>query len=85
MKASTLLSMNPENSFTWRSHATENKDTLVTVTFSEVKASSTSNGLNEKPQTLVTLVHEELENDIQIKMHSQGWTNILEGLNYWMS
>lgn len=71
--------------FTWRSHATENKDTLVTVTFTEVKAFSTSNGLNEKPQTLVTLIHEELENDIQIKMHSQGWTNILEGLNHWMS
>ncbi|MBM9546079.1 SRPBCC domain-containing protein [Leptospira sp. 201903074] len=70
--------------FTWRSHATENRDTLVTVTFTDLTNADRSKGLKEKPQTLVTLIHEELLNDIQIKMHNQGWTSILESLNQWI-
>ncbi|EMY71604.1 SRPBCC family protein [Leptospira vanthielii] len=70
--------------FTWRSHATENRDTLVTVTFTDLTNVDRSKGLKEKPQTLVTLIHEELLNDIQIKMHNQGWTSILESLNQWI-
>lgn len=70
--------------FTWRSHATENRDTLVTVTFTDLTNPDRSKGLKEKPQTLVTLIHEELLNDIQIKMHNQGWTSILESLIHWI-
>lgn len=70
--------------FTWRSHATENRDTLVTVTFTDLTNPGRSKGLKEKPQTLVTLIHEELLNDIQIKMHNQGWTSILGSLNHWI-
>lgn len=70
--------------FTWRSHATENRDTLVTVTFTDLTNADRSKGLKEKPQTLVTLIHEELLSDIQIKMHNQGWTSILESLNQWI-
>ncbi|XDD53102.1 SRPBCC domain-containing protein [Leptospira sp. WS4.C2] len=70
--------------FTWRSHATENRDTLVTVTFTDLTNPGRSKGLKEKPQTLVTLIHEELLNDIQIKMHNQGWTSILESLIHWI-
>lgn len=70
--------------FTWRSHATENQDTLVTVTFTKISDVIIENGLKQKPQTLVTLIHEQLINDIQIKMHNHGWTSILESLSQWM-
>lgn len=72
--------------FTWRSQATENRDTLVTITFIEIKDGSTENTKGSKPkiQTLVTLIQEELITDIQIKMHNHGWTSILEGLDQWL-
>ncbi len=72
--------------FTWRSDATENRDTLVTVTFEEVKEQmlGNKNENKQKKTTLVTLIHEELNGDIQIKMHNHGWTSILKGLSQWM-
>ncbi|TGN09686.1 SRPBCC family protein [Leptospira ilyithenensis] len=73
--------------FTWRSHATGGRDTLVTVTFTALPAvtGKSSAGAVNKPQTLVTLVHERLANDIEIKMHHHGWASILEGLENWMA
>ncbi|MDV6234788.1 SRPBCC domain-containing protein [Leptospira ellisii] len=68
--------------FTWRSHMTEHKDTLVTVTFTVLDNSTNKNSAkDEKPQTLVTLIHERLEGEYRIKAHDHGWTSILEGLN----
>ncbi|PJZ57749.1 SRPBCC family protein [Leptospira barantonii] len=71
--------------FTWRSEATEWRDTLVTVTFTELLSDmkNSSQSKNSKPQTLITLVHERLENDEEIKSHTYGWTSILEGLERW--
>ncbi|TGL87382.1 SRPBCC domain-containing protein [Leptospira congkakensis] len=72
--------------FTWRSHATENRDTLVTVTFKELRDLNEKNSKeNQKFNTLVTLIHEELISDIQIKMHNHGWTNILDSLSGWIT
>ncbi|PJZ45167.1 SRPBCC family protein [Leptospira brenneri] len=71
--------------FTWRSHATDNKDTLVTITFEEIKDIISKSGKVGKQKTLVTLVHEELTSEIQVKMHNHGWTNILEGLDQWIN
>ncbi|MCW7458746.1 SRPBCC domain-containing protein [Leptospira bandrabouensis] len=73
--------------FTWCSHATDNRDTLVTVTFTDVfdVISENSKEISQKPKTLVTLVHEMLTNDIQIKNHNYGWTSILEGLDRWFN
>ncbi|TGK52272.1 SRPBCC family protein [Leptospira bouyouniensis] len=72
--------------FTWRSEATENRDTIVTITFEELENSNSfdKKNTNKKSQTLVTLYQEELLNDIQIKMHHHGWTSILDSLNDWM-
>ncbi|TGK49445.1 SRPBCC domain-containing protein [Leptospira kanakyensis] len=72
--------------FTWRSHATENRDTLVTVTFEEEKDSKheTKKSSKQKTTTLVTLIHEDLSSDLQIKMHNHGWTSILDSLSHWM-
>ncbi|TGL41007.1 SRPBCC family protein [Leptospira perdikensis] len=70
--------------FTWRSHATENQDTLVTVTFVKITDTTVVTSSKQKPQTLVTLTHEQLINDIQIKMHNHGWTSILESLSQWI-
>ncbi|MCT8335070.1 SRPBCC domain-containing protein [Leptospira sp. 85282-16] len=69
--------------FTWRSHATENRDTLVTVTFTELSNEKSENSevSLKHPTTLITLVHEMLSDEIQIKNHNHGWTSILEGLN----
>lgn len=71
--------------FTWRSHATGERDTLVTVTFTALPAVTDKNakGTIQKPQTLVTLVHERLANDVETKMHQHGWTSILSGLERW--
>ncbi|XDD45348.1 SRPBCC domain-containing protein [Leptospira sp. WS39.C2] len=73
--------------FTWRSHATDDRDTLVTVTFTDLSNTTEENTKfsNKNKTTLVTLVHEMLTSDIQIKNHNFGWTNILEGLNQWFS
>ncbi|PJZ80961.1 SRPBCC family protein [Leptospira meyeri] len=72
--------------FTWRSQATENKDTLVTITFEEIKDDIELNkkDLQKKTKTLVTLIQEELVTDIQVKMHHHGWSCILDGLDTWM-
>ncbi|TGM74254.1 SRPBCC domain-containing protein [Leptospira mtsangambouensis] len=72
--------------FTWRSQATENRDTLVTITFQEIfdDLGKTTNDSRQKPKTLITLIQEELVTDIQVKMHEHGWTCILEGLDSWM-
>ncbi|XDD52126.1 SRPBCC domain-containing protein [Leptospira sp. WS92.C1] len=73
--------------FTWRSHATKNLDTLVTVIFTallEVTGKGSKNTIH-KPQTLVTLIHERLESGTEIEMHHYGWTNILIGLEKWHS
>ncbi len=71
--------------FTWRSHATDNQDTLVTVTFTELSESAGKRSANtiQKPQTLVTLIHERLPSELSIKMHHGGWTSILDGLANW--
>ncbi|BDA80288.1 activator of HSP90 ATPase [Leptospira kobayashii] len=73
--------------FTWRSHATGGRDTLVTVTFTALPAvtDTSSAETSNKTQTLVTLTHERLANDIEIKMHTHGWESILEGLDQWHS
>ncbi|MCG6141378.1 SRPBCC family protein [Leptospira mtsangambouensis] len=72
--------------FTWRSQATENRDTLVTITFQEIfdNLGKDTNDSRQKPKTLITLIQEELVTDIQVKMHHHGWTCILEGLDSWM-
>lgn len=67
--------------FTWRSHATGGRNTRVTVTFSTL-----SPGVDRpdgKPATLVTLVHEFLEGDLELGNHRHGWTSILTGLDQW--
>ncbi|TGK30997.1 SRPBCC domain-containing protein [Leptospira gomenensis] len=68
--------------FTWKSHMTEHKETLVTVTFTSLPSSPNGNSAKNKgPQTLITLIHERLEGESRIKAHEYGWTSILEGLN----
>ncbi|WP_411824599.1 SRPBCC family protein [Leptospira sp. 'Mane'] len=71
--------------FTWRSHATDDRDTLVTVTFDELTEvnGGVSVGGIRKPQTLVTLIHERLPSELAIQMHHGGWTGILNGLAEW--
>ncbi|MBI3394630.1 MAG: SRPBCC domain-containing protein [Spirochaetia bacterium] len=70
--------------FTWRSHATGGRDTLVTVTFTPVNTAA-DNGSGAKPETLITLVHEQLESETEITSHTQGWTNILASLETWQN
>jgi uncharacterized protein YndB with AHSA1/START domain len=71
--------------FTWKSHATNNQETLVTITFDALPAITVEGptGRIEKPETLVTLTHEQLTSDIEINMHRHGWTSILSGLENW--
>ncbi|MBM9500592.1 SRPBCC domain-containing protein [Leptospira sp. 201903071] len=71
--------------FTWRSHATGGRDTLVTVTFTALPATIVEgpSGAVSKPQTLVTLIHERLTNDAEIKSHTYGWTHILDAYAEW--
>ncbi|GBF41546.1 hypothetical protein LPTSP2_08230 [Leptospira ellinghausenii] len=70
--------------FTWCSHATDNRETLVTVTLKDIsKKTSDTNVTANQPRTLVTLVHEKLISDIEIKNHNHGWTNVLEALDLW--
>lgn len=64
--------------FTWRSHATEGLDTLVTVTFDLLKEES-----SEKSQTLITLTHERLIGEDATTSHKAGWTHILDSLEKW--
>lgn len=71
--------------FTWRSFATEGRDTLVTVLFKELPpehSGPSPDGRAEgkgKARTLVTLTHERLPSN-WIKAHHDGWTSILGGL-----
>ncbi|MBL8019641.1 MAG: SRPBCC domain-containing protein [Leptospirales bacterium] len=65
--------------FTWNSHATGGKDTLVTITFSP-----TSDSPEGKPATLITLVHERLADTTSVEKHTGGWSRILDGLEQWM-
>ncbi|MCW7475444.1 ATPase [Leptospira levettii] len=70
--------------FTWCSHATNNRDTLVTVTLKDISKKTNDSSVSaNSPRTLVTLVHEKLISDIEIKNHYHGWTNVLEGLDCW--
>ncbi|TGL83071.1 SRPBCC family protein [Leptospira yasudae] len=71
--------------FTWRSHATGHRETLVTVTFTALPSVTITgpNGVKNKPQTLVTLTHERLADRKEIEMHHGGWTSILNSLELW--
>jgi len=70
--------------FTWRSHATGGRDTLVTVTFTALSPEIRESSGNQKSSTLVTLIHERLASEAEIKSHNGGWTNILNGLENWL-
>ncbi len=59
-------------SFTWRSFATGNRDTLVTLTF-----------VAEGESTLITLIQELLSDEAAKRAHQGGWSSILEGLRAW--
>jgi uncharacterized protein YndB with AHSA1/START domain len=69
--------------FTWRSHATGGRDTLVTVIFTALP-DVPEEAANEKPATLITLIHEQLTSDAEVSGHRGGWTNILAGLERWI-
>jgi len=69
--------------FTWRSHATQGRETLVTVTFTPLPQSDLQSGI-AKPATLITLTHERLISEEEIKSHRGGWTSILDCLEKWM-
>ncbi|MBM9576070.1 SRPBCC domain-containing protein [Leptospira sp. 201903070] len=73
--------------FTWRSHATGGRDTLVTITFTALPETTVEgpNGVLQKPQTLVTLIHERLANEAEIKSHTYGWTHILDAYSEWLN
>ncbi|AOP36410.1 ATPase [Leptospira tipperaryensis] len=73
--------------FTWRSHATGGLDTLVTITFTALPMTTvaTSTGAIQKPQTLVTLIHERLADESAIKSHTYGWTHILDAYSEWFN
>lgn len=60
--------------FTWRSPKTEDRETLVTVTF------DAAGGGAAGPATLITLVHERLVGETERANHTYGWTSILNGL-----
>lgn len=65
--------------FTWRSHATGGRDTLVTITFTRA-----SDSLPGKPATIINLVHERLADEASVAKHNNGWSNILQGLDQWL-
>jgi uncharacterized protein YndB with AHSA1/START domain len=71
--------------FTWKSHATNHENTLVTITFTALPdlVISQLSGEKRKPQTRITLVHERLVTREQIDMHTMGWTHILNHLATW--
>ncbi|PJZ52503.1 SRPBCC family protein [Leptospira adleri] len=73
--------------FTWRSHATGGRDTLVTVTFTALPMTTveSSSGSIQKPQTLVTLLHERLTSEAEIQSHTYGWTHILDAYAEWFN
>jgi uncharacterized protein YndB with AHSA1/START domain len=60
--------------FTWRSHATHWKDSLVTVELS-------AQGEN----TELTLIHELLPDEEAIRQHTQGWQGIVDKLASYFS
>ena len=64
--------------FTWRSDATNGRDTLVTVTFKTISENSSKESF-----TLITLVHERLISDLECEMHRGGWTSILDAMSSW--
>ncbi|MCE9597550.1 MAG: SRPBCC domain-containing protein [Spirochaetia bacterium] len=66
--------------FTWRSFATGGRDTLVTILFAALPVDERS----KKPSTLITLIHERLQDEAAIKGHNTGWSNILDGLEKWI-
>lgn len=53
--------------FTWNSHATQDKDTLVTVDF-EARGELTR----------ITITHEKLKDAETLRKHEGGWSSILE-------
>jgi uncharacterized protein YndB with AHSA1/START domain len=59
--------------FTWRSHATHWKDSLVTVELS-------AQGEN----TELILTHELLQDEEAIRQHTQGWQGIIEKLDLYL-
>lgn len=61
--------------FTWRSHATQQRETLVTITFETINPDESSGSL-----TLLTLVHQQLESERQASAHTGGWTSIIDHL-----
>ena len=56
--------------FTWNSPATNDEDSLVTITIEETGVSS----------CLLKLVHEKLPTESSMQNHTEGWTNILKTL-----
>lgn len=63
--------------FTWRSEATGGRDTIVSITFTDLRDGKQA---SRKPETLITLTHERLEGEFGITSHRHGWTNILLSL-----
>lgn len=55
--------------FTWKSPATQGRDTVVTVEFHE-----------HGDATELVLIHEELPDEPTAKGHREGWTSIAETL-----
>jgi uncharacterized protein YndB with AHSA1/START domain len=60
--------------FTWRSHATRWKDSLVTVELSA-----------QGEDTELTLTHELLPDEEVIRQHTQGWQGIVDKLASYFS
>ena len=60
--------------FTWISHLTNNKPSLVTIEFNEKGA-----------QTELILTHQELPTKDSAEKHRGGWTSILEKLSHRLS
>jgi len=71
--------------FTWKSHATNHENTLVSITFTALPdlVISTLGEKSRKPQTRISLVHERLATSEQIEKHTNGWTHILNHLAAW--
>ncbi len=67
--------------FTWRSPKTDDRETLVTVTFDAVALANAPDDAAGTPATLITLVHERLAGETERTNHTHGWTSILEGLS----
>lgn len=54
--------------FTWRSHATLQADSLVRVTFEP-----------DGDATIVEVRHERLPDAEAVRLHTEGWTDIMDG------